>query len=96
MGKPARDCESRDHDRACTAAGPFCYWGKAGADDAFHPLVYHSLDVAAVGAELLHQRCDVVDLFTGVLAVDRAAVVEWITFWIALHDLGKFASSFQG
>ena len=24
-----------------------------------------------------------------------AALLEWLTFWLALHDLGKFSTSFQ-
>lgn len=73
----------------------YAYWGKAGTGDSFHPLPYHSLDVAAVASELLQRRPDILALFAGVLAVDRPATLQWITFWIALHDLGKFALGFQ-
>ncbi|HEX7325234.1 MAG TPA: CRISPR-associated helicase Cas3' [Rhodanobacteraceae bacterium] len=89
--------ESCGNNVAASAADAFyAYWGKAGAGETFHRLAYHSLDVAAVGAELLQRRPRIVDLFADVLAADRAAIIEWLTFWIALHDLGKFAVSFQG
>lgn len=74
----------------------YAYWGKAGAGGTFHRLVYHSLDVAAVSIELLQRRPHIVELFADVLAVDQATTMKWLTFWIALHDLGKFAVSFQG
>ncbi|MBY4678209.1 CRISPR-associated helicase Cas3' [Marinobacterium arenosum] len=79
----------------------FRYWGKASPDPhtegpAFHLLPYHSLDVAAVGWRMLdplQPRCR--QLATG-LQVEPAWLQRWFSFCLALHDLGKFASAFQG
>ena len=77
------------------------YWGKAkkdplhaGAD--YHLLVYHSLDVAAVGWKLLnpeHKRCK---QLASLLKVNPQWLQRWFVFCLCLHDLGKFARSFQG
>ncbi len=75
----------------------FRYWGKAQSQDtnfSFHPLAYHSLDVAAVGKELVYNYRPAVrlaaDLF---LSLDEFA--DFFAFLLTLHDLGKFAISFQ-
>ncbi len=77
------------------------FWGKARPpteDDPLdrHPLAYHCLDVAAVADEILRQnprrlaamarlaRTDDVDSFRNLLVA-----------LIALHDIGKFATTFQ-
>ena len=78
----------------------FEYWGKARPADAeaaaYHPLPWHSLDVAAVGIEVLERLPALTALFTARLGLDEAGLKQWIGFWLALHDLGKFAESFQG
>lgn len=76
------------------------YWGKArqqvtGPD--CHLLIYHSLDVAAVGSVYLRHQPVLVSFFAKHLGCDdQEAVRSWLTFWLALHDLGKFSLSFQG
>ena len=74
----------------------FAYWGKADRyHTAFHRLVWHSLDVAAVANELLLQRgdwCRQWALLTGLESDDARALAVWL---IGLHDIGKFAESFQ-
>ena len=73
----------------------FRYWGKAGADDSYHLLPYHCLDVAAVGFHLLspkQQRCQ---SLAKSLGVDAHWLQQWFTFCLALHDLGKFTAAFQ-
>lgn len=62
------------------------YWGKARPDGEvnWHPLAYHSLDVAACAAELVH----ITPAFEDIDETD----VSWIA---ALHDIGKFARGFQ-
>lgn len=79
------------------------YWGKAGGpgeSEAYHPLVYHSLDVAACGNvllrrdELLRRRLAAVVARAG-LVIQEAELVRAITFLIATHDLGKFSGRFQ-
>ncbi|MBF0180639.1 MAG: CRISPR-associated helicase Cas3' [Magnetococcales bacterium] len=76
------------------------YWGKTGVAEgsaipAWHPLVCHSLDVAAVGRVLLMQNHRLRRVWAGALGMDEQRLVEWVTFFLALHDLGKFAESFQ-
>jgi CRISPR-associated endonuclease/helicase Cas3 len=60
------------------------FWGKArptvGEGEAFHPLAAHCLDVAAVAMEL-----------DGIPELSPPQ----LGFLIALHDIGKFARSFQ-
>ena len=77
----------------------YSYWGKAknnndGARD-YHLLVYHSLDVAAVGYEFIKRRRifrERISLLTG---MEEKELERWIPFFLALHDIGKFANSFQ-
>lgn len=75
------------------------YWGKTsdGAGPAYHPLAYHSLDAAACADALLlanplHLRLIARALGTADADVARATAA----LLVALHDLGKFAASFQG
>ena len=78
------------------------YWGKArpkspGSGSAsFHLLVHHSLDVAAVGVQALRRWPVLRRLFASRLGLPEAQLEPWVAFWLALHDLGKFAESFQG
>lgn len=74
---------------------PCTYWGKAGVGVDFHPLPFHALDVAAVGTQFLRTHPRLCELFTASLGVDAESLLKWIGFWLALHDLGKFAVSFQ-
>lgn len=78
----------------------FAYWGKAKppADDGplYHPLPYHCLDVAAVGSEYLRRAPSVRALLMQALQIeDERAIENWLAFWLALHDLGKFSEAFQ-
>ena len=73
------------------------YWGKSdvGAVADWHPLAWHSLDVAAVVGALLDGDA----LLTGRLAdlahLEAASVRRWLPVIAALHDLGKFSRGFQ-
>jgi CRISPR-associated endonuclease/helicase Cas3 len=82
------------------SAPAFQYWGKARPVETgpqFHLLPYHCLDVAAVGYVYLKQspalRAWLAEQLGG---VNEDALCEWFSFWLALHDLGKFSISFQG
>lgn len=75
------------------------YWGKAKAEaDAarqYHLLPYHSLDVAAVGHSLLLQHPVLAAHLSSLLGMGRADFSRWAVSLLALHDLGKFAITFQ-
>lgn len=78
----------------------FAYWGKARPKEGaaeLHLLVYHALDVAAVGRVYLqHSPGLMAWLQTQFNAQSDEALQDWIAFWLALHDLGKFSVGFQG
>ena len=77
------------------------YWGKARPGAAslgsapWHLLVHHCLDVAAVGIEALRRMPALQGLFTSHIGLPAHQLQAWVAFWLALHDLGKFAESFQ-
>ena len=79
----------------------FFYWGKARPADALsascHLLPYHCLDVAAVGSQYLARHPSFAAFLAQIVgAPSPAALCSWVAYWLALHDLGKFAESFQG
>jgi CRISPR-associated endonuclease/helicase Cas3 len=78
----------------------FAYWGKAkpaAADQAgWHLLPYHCLDVAAAGVIYLQKATHVRQLFQDRLKLSEKDLLDWVAFWLAIHDLGKFATAFQG
>ncbi|MCS6944997.1 MAG: CRISPR-associated helicase Cas3' [Sutterellaceae bacterium] len=78
---------------------PFRYWGKARPENAhgprYHLLAYHGLDVAATGRTYLQGQHALLHWMSQQVGVDDSAMLNWLTFWLALHDLGKFATSFQ-
>lgn len=77
----------------------FKYWGKARKEDQtgepYHLLPYHCLDVAAVGKILLETNKPVRSGLTRLTGLDEEDFARWFIFFLAIHDLGKFASSFQ-
>ena len=72
----------------------YCYWGKAQDEVAYHLLPYHSLDVAAVGKAMLEQG-DIARQFSSLTTLDVNDFRRCLVFILALHDVGKFAQSFQ-
>ncbi|HQO57808.1 MAG TPA: CRISPR-associated helicase Cas3' [Candidatus Omnitrophota bacterium] len=73
------------------------YWGKLSRDKKgirYHLLAYHSLDVAAVGIELL-KVCPFLNYFCEKLSVRKGCFLESFAFLCAVHDIGKFAEGFQ-
>ncbi len=80
-------------------ASYYRYWGKAkpeaGDRAAYHLLVYHCLDVAAVADVWLHQSSDVRRCFNSITGLDENKTHAWLLFFIALHDYGKFDLRFQ-
>lgn len=75
------------------------YWGKARpSDDAappYHPLPYHSLDVAAVGQVLLDRHPTLLTRLSVGLGVEAERLKPLLVFLLSIHDLGKFAETFQ-
>ncbi len=75
------------------------YWGKATKGDSeqlrCHLLPYHCLDVAAVGCILLQRHHHLRQQLARLAGMDEKIFVHWMPFFLALHDLGKFADGFQ-
>ena len=72
----------------------FKYWGKINGN-SYHPLVYHSLDVASVG-RIIFETSPLLHNIATELNVKDTILLNWITFLCALHDIGKFSDGFQG
>ena len=73
----------------------FDYWGKAGEGTDFHPLPFHSLDVAATGQLILDELPFLQSRLERISGLDSQALRRWLGFFLAIHDLGKFSSAFQ-
>jgi CRISPR-associated endonuclease/helicase Cas3 len=79
----------------------FRYWGKVRKDQdgnlqSFHLLPYHCLDVAAVGHVLMRRQESWLRRIAGALPLNVADVRRFVLLFLALHDVGKFSSFFQG
>ena len=72
----------------------FHYWGKSDAED-WHCLPYHCLDVGAVGLQLLSRHPPLLKQFTQLTGFTAEDFVRWSIFLLTLHDIGKFAVTFQ-
>lgn len=70
------------------------YWGKTRP--GYHLLPYHCLDVAAVGQAYLKEHQRLRRFLAKSLDLDEQTLLAWLTFFLALHDMGKFAVTFQG
>ncbi|WP_323666433.1 CRISPR-associated helicase Cas3' [Pectobacterium punjabense] len=79
----------------------FHYWGKANRStealegDDYHLLPYHCLDVAACGYVLLKGNYFQASHVLRELACGDDDVSAWFTYFLAWHDIGKFARGFQ-
>ncbi len=75
------------------------YWGKADekyvGTQTWHPLAYHSLDVAACGQALLRQQPTWLENLSRLAGMDVCVLEPWFIFLLAVHDLGKFSNGFQ-
>ena len=75
------------------------WWGKAQPADpaspSFHPIAYHSLDVAAVVRATLRSRAGSRRRAGRLLGVGDDDAIALCTALAALHDLGKFGNAFQ-
>ncbi len=72
------------------------YWGKTAEDGSYHLLPYHCLDVAAVGWLLLAPKRTLTTYLSKYLGVQPEWLRRWFSFCLTIHDIGKFATSFQG
>lgn len=77
----------------------FQYWGKAQPAKAttrqWHPLAFHSLDVAAAGEAILEVKARLLKEIAHAAGIPETTCKDWLLFLLALHDLGKFADCFQ-
>ncbi|MDE0456274.1 MAG: CRISPR-associated helicase Cas3' [Chromatiales bacterium] len=76
------------------------FWGKARPLEPvrgpnWHPLAYHSLDVAAVGKALLASDRGFGECISRLIGLPREDADALVRYLIALHDIGKFARKFQ-
>lgn len=78
----------------------FRYWGKAkaqeGSESSYHLLPYHCLDVAACGSILLSDQHPWINDLKNNLGISKESIRRQFTFFLCLHDLGKFSRAFQG
>ncbi|OCG20148.1 hypothetical protein A9G22_00925 [Gilliamella sp. App2-1] len=77
------------------------YWGKCRQNtnsDNYHLLAYHNLDVAACGYQIVkHNYFNSAELFMqlGFAPQDNEKAAHWFAYFLAWHDIGKFANGFQ-
>ena len=71
------------------------YWGKHSNNLEYHPVAYHSLDVAAVLSEIISCNDTFRQLLEELRFLPREHVVPFTLFLASLHDIGKFSIGFQ-
>ncbi len=78
-------------------AGVLALWGKAGAGESYHPLLWHMFDTAAVAEAILKtpQGRPLLEMLSGRLSLNPEDALAWIAALAALHDLGKACPGFQ-
>ncbi len=69
-------------------------WAKSESNnpDAFHPLLCHLIDVAAVTRELWNRvlRPCCRERVAGAFGLDEASAGRWFAFWAGSHDMFGF------
>ena len=76
------------------------FWGKAQPCDPemgpeWHPLVFHCLDVAAVGEVLINRHHGLRTHLAHLMKLSEKDVRLIFRYLLCLHDVGKFAKKFQ-
>ena len=75
------------------------FWGKQrGAIDGganWHAAAYHCLDVAASVRAILEANELLRRQLAVLLSISEQQLVELMTFWMALHDVGKLSAPFN-
>ena len=84
----------------CRTMNILCFWGKAqpcmpDLGPEWHPLVFHCLDVAAVGDALLTQHDGLGASLSHQLDLPLEEVFRLVPYLLCVHDVGKFAKKFQ-
>ena len=86
-------------DEPSTPTALLSLWGKARQSDPgrppCHPLVYHGLDVAAVGERLLELHAGTTARLAARCGWEPNSLRRAVVFLLALHDIGKIARPFQ-
>lgn len=75
------------------AAELYGFWGKA--QEGWHLLPYHSLDVAACAVILLRENKRLAECLGHLTGLEREPLERLLGWAAALHDLGKFSPGFQ-
>lgn len=73
-------------------------WAKLNRKkSAFHPLICHMLDVAAVTQIIWRETLNagIREHLANQFKLDEEAIGRWLAFWASLHDLGKASPAFQ-
>ena len=82
-----------------TNADLFSFRGKAQAlsdsGPQWHPLVFHCIDVAAVGSQLLQADRSLSERLRWLLDLKDDELSRVVPYLLSLHDVGKFAKRFQ-
>ena len=82
-----------------TNAGVFQFWGKAQAlpdtGPRWHPLIFHCIDVAAVGNQLLQEDRSLSERLCRLMGLESVDFARLAPYLLSLHDIGKFAKRFQ-
>jgi len=76
----------------------YSYWGKARRDEDpanWHLLVYHSLDVAAVGMAMWEEDPWLRESLVELSEIPEEHMAKFLPWLLALHDIGKFGDGFQ-
>lgn len=76
------------------------FWGKAQPRDpargpSWHPLAYHSLDVAATARALFRRDEGLQERFSELTGLRCEDVMPVLCYLLGTHDIGKFAQRFQ-
>ncbi|WP_407356502.1 CRISPR-associated helicase Cas3' [Methanolobus sp. WCC5] len=78
----------------------FKNWGKSlslndSCNNLYHLLPYHCLDVAATGNVLLRKDRLLLQKFKEYIPLDDEQLISFVSFYLAIHDIGKFSECFQ-
>jgi CRISPR-associated endonuclease/helicase Cas3 len=77
-------------------------WGKTSKDasspEKYHPALFHMIDTGNIAAELVSKNASPRwrNTLTAQLNLPSEELVKWVPFQVAIHDIGKISSFFQG